>query len=51
MTGTVETGAVDTPEVGGVDGVDIAVVVAVAWDGVRGALGPTDCETTEGAEV
>ena len=51
MTGTVETGAVDTPEVGGVYEVDIAAVAAAVWDGVRGVLGPAGCETTEGTEV
>jgi len=51
VTGTVETGAVDTPEVGGVYGVDIAAVAAAVWDGVRSVLGPVGCETIEGAEV
>lgn len=46
MVGAVEIGAIDTPEVGGVDGVDIAAVVAAVWDRVRGVLGPADCETT-----
>jgi hypothetical protein len=47
---TVETGAINTPEVGGVDWTEAAVVAAVVWGGVRGELGP-GWWTTLGAEV